>query len=390
MLSNNNKRILLFDALKSVSSLFMTIYHSSLYQQYNTYYYKKRNLKCRYFVNCCYVALTRTCSPLFMMVTGCLLLSPKRLNDKPSVHRKYYFKRLIEYLFWVFPYYFDEFKGYDYENNRNESFKRIIFRIVDTQSMFWYTKALLVIHLITPAVQTSLRKINRKEAEVLLIIFFFFFYVVNDVRLFCKKRILVSNFGSIFFFFVLGSYLFQSAEYSSNPSSHNVSGWIRGDALFPLLNKIDLTKKKERNILIIITFIAILYGGFLDYFYQWNKIYRGLDFIELNNPYSVFLSSLIFLLFFSCFRKWNPRKNYEIHLSKFFYSSGSCSMGIFMINELFIYRIMFKRVFPLLHLDWYAMNTFYFGPLMGLLSFLFCWRLSVYIKKMPILKNMIY
>lgn len=96
-----------------------------------------------------------------MMVTGCLLLSPKRLNDKPSVHRRYFFKRLLEYLFWVYPYYYDEFKSYDWKKNEKGSFIRVISRIIDKQRMFWCTRILLVIHLITPAIHSSLKRMKR-------------------------------------------------------------------------------------------------------------------------------------------------------------------------------------------------------------------------------------
>lgn len=389
-MKSNYKRILLFDALKSISGLLMTIYHCSLYQQYNYKYYIKRNLKYQYFINCCYVSLTRTCSRLFMMVTGCLLLSPKRLYDKPSIHRNYYFKRLREYLFWIFPFFYDEFRTYDWINNGKKSVINIIFRITDGGKMFWYIKILLIIHLITPAIQSSLRNIKRKEVEVLLILYFFSLFVVNNERIFNKKNVSVYSFDTLFFSFILGPYLFQSSEYSINPSSSYVSEWIKGDSLFPLLNKIDVTKKKERKILFIITLYTILYGGFFDYFYQRYRILNGLVYIGLGGIYNVILTSFVFLLLFSCFRNWKPSSKFEMILSNFFYSSGSCSMGIYMTNEIFIYRIMNKRVFPFLHLDWYGMNTFFFGPMMGFFSFIICWRLSLLIKKIPILKQTIF
>lgn len=199
-----------------------------------------------------------------------------------------------------------------------------------------------------------------------------------------------SAFGSLFFSFFFGPYLFQSVEYSHNPSSSYVSGWMKGYSLFPLFNKIDLTKKKERKIILIITLFTVLFGGFYDHFYKWHRIFNGMNFIDIPGPFNVFLSSLIFLLFFSCFREWNPSNKYEIIPSNFFHSSGSCSMGIFMLNEFFIYRLMYSRVFSRLHLDWYEMNNIYFGPIMGTTCFFVCWILSLLIKKTPILKHTIY
>lgn len=384
------KRILFFDVLKSVSGILMTIFHSTLYQQKNKYYYKQNNKKGQYFINCCYVSLTRTCSPLFMMVTGCLLLSPKRLYDKPSVHRKYYFKRLISYLFWVFPFYYDEIKMYDWENNKKQSLTNVIFKYVDSTLMFWYIKILLIIHIITPAVQSALRRLKRIEMDFLLLEYFIIYFYVNHERLLNRKKIYINDFGTLFFSFILGPYLFQNAEYASNPSSPYVSEWIKGDSLFHFLNKIDITKRKSRYILFIIILFIILYGAFCDYFLQMHLKINGLYFIEVTDSYNVILTLFIFLFFFSCFRKWEPSKNIEIILSKFFYSSGSCSMGIYMLNEFVTYRLMYSRIFPLLKLDWYGMNTFLFGPLMGTFSFVVCWRLSIFIKKIPILKNVIY
>lgn len=386
----NNKRILLFDALKSVSALFMTIFHSTLFQQRKNNYYKDNKKYTQYFINCCYATLTRTCSPLFMMVTGCLLLSPKRMYDRPSVHRIYYFKRLKQYLFWVFPYFYDEFKSYDWKNNFEGSIISVIYQYIDSHKTFWYMKILLTIHLITPAVQASLRNMKRNELEFFLVIYFFSYFGINQQRLVNEKRVNVNNFGTLFFYFILGPYLFQSAEYAINESSPYVSRMIKGDSLFPFLNKIDMTKKNIRIKLLLLILLTVFYGAFFDWFHQMHGKINGYYYIETTNPLCAILSSLIFLFFFSCFRKWESEKNYAIILSKFFYSSGSCSMGIYMMNELIIFKIMFYRVFPLLKLNWYGMNTLFFPPLMGTFAFVVCWRLSKFMKKIPFLKDVIY
>lgn len=74
------------------------------------------------------ITLTRTCSSILMKVTGYLPLSPKRLLDKPSVHRKYYFKRIRQYLFWILLYYYDEFKSYDWKNDIKQSIINVVFQ----------------------------------------------------------------------------------------------------------------------------------------------------------------------------------------------------------------------------------------------------------------------
>lgn len=387
------KRILFFDVLKTLAAFLTVLYHSSFKQHFSYKYYKKERKLLEYSINAMYVTVGRTSTSLFMMISGCIFLNTSQSSKPPSVQRRYFFKRLLVYLFWTLPYCLEFYKNYNWNKNmRKESIKKIIYTYVDGKGMLWYLKTLMFFHIITPSLQTALQRIKRKEYEILLLFFFFFYFFNNYIRFRWNFLVLKEKDNSMFFFYLLGPYLYKTAEYfEGHLKIEEEMKWVEDKSIITTHFCIKWTTKKGKIIISSLTFFL--------FFVSWLEmiIYRvffekeSFLVIDIFLPMNVLLSSSIFLLVYSFTISWKPRCKISVLIESFSSSVGQNTMGIYMMNEFFLYRLLTKRILPMNKAKpmIYYYNTIYFSPFIATVTFLSTWCITKYFKKIPILKNLV-
>lgn len=387
------KRIFFFDFLKTLAAFLTVLYHSSIKQHFGYSYYKNEGKLFEYSINAMFITVGRTSTSLFMMISGCIFLNSSQSSKPPSIQKKYFFKRLLVYLFWTFPYCLDFYKTYDWsEEMKKVSIKQIIYTYVDGKGMLWYLKTLMFIHIITPSLQSALGRITRKEYESLLLLFFFSFFFVNDFRYRWNFRVLKEKDNSMLFFYILGPYLFQTAEYfEGHTKKEEEMMWVRKESLFNSFTNIKLTSQKGKKALIILTLSFFIFGWLEMIIDRVLNDKESFLIIDLFLPMNVFLSTSIFLLVYSFTTSWNSKSKISVLIESFSTSVGQNTMGIYLMNEFFLYKLLTNRILPKIKDKnmIYNYNTIYFTPLIALTTFLLTWKITLFLKSKPILKSLI-
>lgn len=387
------KRILFFDVLKTLAAFLTVLYHSSFKQHFSYSYYKKERKLLEFSINAMYITVGRTSTSLFMMISGCIFLNSSQFSKPPLVQRRYFFKRLLVYLFWTLPYCLEFYKNYNWNKDmKRESIKKIIYTYVDGKGMLWYLKTLMFFHIITPSLQAALQRITRKEYENILLFFLLFYFFINYIRFRWNFFVLKEKDNSMFFFYLLGPYLFKTAEYfEGHCKTEEEMKWVENKSVITTFFCIKWTTKKGRIIISCLTLFLFFFGWLEMMIYRIFYEKESFLIIDIFLPMNVFLSSSIFLLVYSFTISWKPRSKISMFIESFSGSVGQNTMGIYMMNEFFLYRLLTKRILPMNKTKpkIYYYNTIYFSPFIAIVTFLSTWCITKFLKKIPLLKSLV-
>ena len=261
--------------------------------------------------------------PLFVMISGMMFLGKRDLTYK-EMFKKYLLKIiLIILVIGTMMILMEEI--FINKNVSIDLIKKVFMRLIegDIWAHMWYLYLVLGLYLLTPVFTLITNNIKEKEYRIFLIILFIISIIVPTInKLFSIKLAfnMLSISGYIFYYFY-GYYLYHY----------------------------DISKKYK-----IINYLLCLIG--IGY-----TVYRAIDINSLDNVYSytslvpfIMASTTILLL-----------KNKDIKNGKLINNIALCSLGIYIIHQLFIniiYKVIkFKMIvdYPYIGLILYTLVIFF-------------------------------
>ncbi len=157
-----------------------------------------------------YQSLGRMGVPLFLLLTGALLLQPSKLNEPIKVFFKKRFARIgLAFVFWGAVYFAWDFFVVHNINNQPINTSSIIQGVLTGPSyQFWYLYLLLGLYLLTPIMRVVITYANRNLLKYLLALWFLGAAVLPVFGLFTTLRLdsNVFEFTGYAGYFILGAF----------------------------------------------------------------------------------------------------------------------------------------------------------------------------------------
>jgi len=246
------------------------------------------------------IALANVCIPIFVMVSGYLLLNPKKEMGIKRMFKKYALKILL--ILGTFGTFFIVLE--EYFNTRTvdlEMFKNTLVRLItgNVWAHMWYLYMLLGLYLITPLLKILTNNITKEKFKYLLFILYFLTILIPDIKFAFGIEINLYMFQMPYlFYYLLGCYL----------------------------SMYEITEKQKIIFYILGLFSIVLV--LINYSDGYNYIN-----VSYGTTYLVILAMSLFLLF----------KNAKINsrFSKIITSIGECSLGIYILHQFYI-NLIFK------------------------------------------------
>ncbi len=156
-----------------------------------------------------YESLARSSVPLFVMISGALLLSSKQEINYPQFLKKRVSKILIPLVAWSFIYYC--YQVFVRKWIEEFSFTEFITKFLnaDISVHFWFMYMILGLYLTTPIIKVFIQNARRKDIEYFLLLWFYASVIVKFMKYhfdlaFNVELFHVTNYIG---YFVLGYYL---------------------------------------------------------------------------------------------------------------------------------------------------------------------------------------
>ncbi|NLK94270.1 MAG: acyltransferase family protein [Clostridiales bacterium] len=292
-----------------------------------------------------YNTFPRSAVPIFIMISGIFLLSPKKEISIYKLYKKYILRIFITLAFWsVFYIFLNYFDAYD--------FKTIIKFLLEGKTNYhlWYLYMLIGLYILTPPIRIFIKNSNRKDIEYLLGILLIFSFIIKflpDISVFSYLKVFTSkmrvfNLTPYIFYYILGYYL---ANYD-----------------FPkIINKL----------IYILGLIALVFSIYQTRVLTLNSL-KPMDYWQMPDNFNIALYTGAVFIFtknvFNTIKLTNFSKK-VIHLL------ASYSFGIFLTHDIFI------KICNRLNLFDNLANPILLVPILTLLDFILCFILTYIIKK---------
>ena len=282
--------------------------------------------------------------PIFLMITGCLLLDPAKKITYSDCIKKYINRVLGALVVFGIP-----FSALINISNGKTGFSLLIASAIgivkgETFSHLWYLYALIGIYLTLPLLKSFIDKCYKTDLEILLFILFVFALVIPAASRLSGVHIEFTVPLGWTVFYVLCGFYFN--EYTA---VFNKNWIIFGFSLLTAL-------------LLIFSFVGFFTG-------EWE---------HYDNP--VIAANAIFM--FLIFKKTDKTKSTKS--TDILWKLDRLCFGEYLIHPLFLqiaYRVL--RLNPTIYGSMYLVSTLGLGMIVALLSFIGSWALAV----IPFFKN---
>jgi len=168
----------------------------------------------RWTVNDVYQSIGRICVPLFVMLSGALLLQPEKNDTLSSFFKKRWARIGLPWIFWGAVYFAWDFLVEKHPFNSTAIFQGIL---TGQYYHFWYLYMLLGLYLMTPILRILLAKANRASVKRYLVLWFLgaaivpFAGVLTNYSIFANSLTSAVWVGYLLFglagYFVLGTFI---------------------------------------------------------------------------------------------------------------------------------------------------------------------------------------
>lgn len=268
-----------------------------------------------------YDSLSRFAVPVFVMISGALLLSKE---EGTGVFLKKRFTRLLmPFIFWSLIYSINSLYLENQEGIQN-SFQDILHKIFvqfrDGSSVhFWYIYMIIGLYLFIPVIGKWVRHATEKDLLYFLAIWFVSMLLNQPVFEKFKPAVELSYFGGFTGYLILGHYL--KIKTFSNPRKSRLFGLI----------------------LLISGLLMTVFGTYSGYYFSQKYIS---DFYEPLSPGILFYAAGLFLLFKDNDIRCRPLVYVRNFISK--YSYGIFLVHVLVLNKLYDFNISWNFIQPAL------------------------------------------
>lgn len=305
-------------------------------------------------------AVSRIAVPFFLMVSGCLLLKKRPINEIKDTLTRAIFRLGIPLVFWAAVYFWWE--GYYY--GRLIYLDQAVY-LFFTGSVFhlYYLVILLGLYLLLPLWRLFTNYASESQKKYSILMTFILGMIIYALQFFLYKERTILNFFTLWIpylgYFLIGPYLF------------------------------DLPKTSKRKMTALIVFIlafifTIIFGYFnLLFFSQKKLFFWGMGGSEYETNWlspNVIIMSLAGYFLITKVNKLNR------FFEKIIQSIAKVSFGIYLIHMIII-NVLDKYLG--LYLDFQAEKLWFYGIKKMFLVFMFSWFITLIIKKIPLVKAIV-
>lgn len=318
-----------------------------------------------------YDSIARVGVPLFVMVTGFLLLQPSKINEPLTVFfKKRWAKIGIPVLFWGGIYL--AWRAYIYGTT-------IDFTVIGKSlfagpyQQFWFVYLLIGLYLLTPIVRVLVANADWKLIKYFLVIWVFSAGIMPLLGL-------VSAIGS------------EAGWFNQTVLDFfNQTGMVGYFVLGAFVYKFHVRK----SILVFTFALSSVFTVFGTYFLVVNRGVNYLTFFYQYPMFNVVIASVSLFLLFTAFPVQNikmPTANKAIQVTgstakKLIQVIGSNTLGIFLIH--FIVLETLWRGYLGLKINVYVLNPIIAIPLLSAVTLLVCVGIIVLLKKIPYVRRIV-
>ena len=297
-----------------------------------------------------YNSISRFCVPIFLMITGALLLNPSKEIDIKKFTINKTLRIVIDFVCWCIIYYL----FYTIIIAKDKiTFEGLINSIINFQFHLWYMKALIFIYLFLPIVKLITNN-HEKLIKYCIIIFLIFGVLLKSLTLLPLPPCIINllNFfresDSFWYmgYVVLGYYLFST----------------------------DITKNKRLIIYVLEIISLICCFGLNELAYiKFHKM------LYLNDYFSITTLFYSISIFVFIKYKFKDKSYNEINL-RFI---GDKTYGIYLIHMMVMY------LYELLEFSTFSFNFIISIPIMSISIFIASYIIIIIMKKIPIVRKIV-
>ena len=162
----------------------------------------------RWWVGNVYYSALRWATPIFIMLSGSVMLTPGRVESTAGFLRKRMNRILPPFAFWSVLYLLYQYRGNIWDDNLppwREVFNKVVFE--DVYYHLWFIPMIIGLYLLTPIFQIFIRHAKRFDIEYFLV----FSFLVTGLQHFIQNLLVVKYIGWLGYigYYVLGYYLSQ-------------------------------------------------------------------------------------------------------------------------------------------------------------------------------------
>ena len=287
--------------------------------------------------------------PCFLMITGCLMLSPDKVIDYKNIYGWYIPRMISVLILFGIPFSWIELI-FDAQAISYTQIPTAVYNVLsgNTWAHLWYIYALIGIYILLPVWRLITKAANLKDLKYIVCIYIFFFMVCPVLGVFNLdfSKILKIGIATIYPCWMFLGYMFSRKMLVVK---RNIACWVLFMTCFLeiVITAVCTTKRIETKLLFSYNSLLILAQ-----------------------------SCAIFSLLFSLkLRDKNP-------LKKILLSIGDKSFGIYIIHMFFVN--LFYKAFGI---D--PFSSVFMCPFLILLNLVLSWGCAFVMKKCPILKRIV-
>lgn len=288
-------------------------------------------------------SLTRWCVPLFVMISGALMLSQPQ-TDIITFFKKRASKVLIPFFVWSIFYLF--FRIYILHEQLTTASTITDILVNGTYAHLWFFYMIIGLYLVTPILRTYVSHASKRNIEYFIILWFLSVNLLKAIEIITNitVSINISPVTGFVGYFILGYYLTTYKLHVTKP----MILLLVLTCLFTIFGT---------------QYLSLLKGDFVSYLYEY---------LSFN---TIIISFILFVIVQNVFDSKEP--------SHFINLVSKTSFGIYLIHMIFIY--WFGRL---------GLNGFTFNPVVGILLtsvavFISSFISILLIQKIPLLKRIV-
>ena len=312
-----------------------------------------------------YKSLALSCVPLFVLLSGALLLQPAKLNEPIRVFLRKRLSRIgLAFAFWsavytIWSFYFPpSFYGSHPPITLTNIGQAILFDLFSgAYYQFWFIYLIVGLYLITPILRVIIASGNWRVIRYLILLWFVGVAIVPIVQL-------VSG-------YVLNSTLFV------------IGGWVGYFVLGVYLQRIKLRSALLYSLLII-CFVWTIFGIWLMN-YPFSGLQQNYFFFGYLTPNVIIGSAALFMILIRFRPDW-PGSNHKI-TSRIAQAISKNTLPIFLFHVIILES--FERGFFGFTLSVTTLNPIIEIPLITALTLFVTLGLVLLMRKVPVLKKLI-
>ena len=346
------------DLIRTVGILLVVMLHVSN-EYYTAIYPTQLESTVYWWTSTTYKFLTLSCVPLFVMLSGALLLQPSKLNEPIRV----FLKKRANRIGWAYAFWSAVYLAWGFFLSQTPvTFPNVIQGIIiglftGPWYHFWFIYLIAGLYLITPILRAVVAYRNQNLLRYLIILWFITVAIVPLLQLL--------------------------TGYTLNTSIFELGGWIGYFILGTYLQKINV----RSSILYGLFFLALVWTmastWFMNFLFEsLGQDYFFFDYLTAN----IIVASVSLFMILSKFKADWPRSNHP-HIYRLFHAISCNTLPIFLFHIIILESL--QRGYFGFKLSLTNINPIVGVPIITIVTFFITFGLVLIMGKIPSLKKLI-